>query len=573
MPEGERGRPGPLIVQSDRTLLLAVDHPGYEAARRDLARFAELVKSPEHVHTYRITPLTLWNAAAGGMGAEQILEALARHSRYPIPPNIAFEVRDQTARYGRIMLEKRGEAFAIVCHDTALADEVWHHKELRPLFAARNGNEISFPASSRGMVKQALTRAGHPVADRAGYVEGAPLEVALRQVTAGGLPLELRGYQTDAAEIFHAGGGASGGSGVIVLPCGAGKTVVGMAVMERVRSHTLILASSGVAVRQWRRELLDKTSLRPEDIGEYTGERKDLRPVTLATYHILTHRRRKDEDFTHFAIFDRMEWGLIVYDEVHLLPAEVFRATAQIQARRRLGLTATLIREDALEADVFSLIGPKKYDSPWKDLERQGWIAPASCVEIRISLPENLRTFYAVASDREKFRLASENPAKIDMVHELLERHSGDQVLVIGQFLDQLERLAAAYRLPIITGKTSLAERERRFDQFRRGEIRTLVLSKIGNFSIDLPDANVLIQLSGQFGSRQEEAQRLGRVLRPKKGGGVARFYALVSRATCEEDFAANRQLFLTEQGYHYEIVVGGALHDPAAGGLRLSQC
>jgi len=328
-----------------------------------------------------------------------------------------------------------------------------------------------------------------------------------------------------------------------------------------------------VAVRQWRRELLDKTTLRPEEIGEYSGASKDIRPVTLATYHILTHRRRKDEDFTHFGIFDRMEWGLIVYDEVHLLPAEVFRATAQIQARRRLGLTATLIREDALETDVFSLIGPKKYDAPWKDLERQGWIAPASCVEIRVSLPENLRMLYAAASDREKFRLASENPAKMDVVHDLLARHGEDRILVIGQYLDQLERLAAAYRLPIITGKTSLKERERRFEQFRQGEIRTLVLSKIGNFSVDLPDANVLIQLSGQFGSRQEEAQRLGRVLRPKKGRGTARFYSLVSRATCEEDFAANRQLFLTEQGYAYEIVVGGALYDPAASGLRISQC
>jgi DNA excision repair protein ERCC-3 len=423
------------------------------------------------------------------------------------------------------------------------------------------------------MVKQSLTRSGFPVADLAGYVEGAPLEIAIRPVTAGGLALSLRSYQVDAAEIFHAGGSAAGGCGVIVLPCGAGKTLVGMAVMERVRTHTLILATGTVAVRQWRRELLDKTSLRAEDVGEYTGDSKDIRPVTLATYQILTHRRRRGEDFTHFGIFDRLDWGLIIYDEVHLLPAEVFRATAQIQARRRLGLTATLIREDELEADVFSLIGPKKYDAPWKDLERQGWIAPASCVEIRVSLPEAVRMTYAIATDREKFRIASENAAKLDVVHDLLERHKGDRVLVIGQFLDQLEQLAAAYRLPLLTGKTTIRERERRFDEFRRGEIRTLVLSKIGNFSIDLPDANVLIQISGQFGSRQEEAQRLGRVLRPKSDRGAARFYSIVSRATCEEEFAANRQLFLTEQGYAYEIVAGGALHDPAAGGLRISQC
>ena len=550
----------PLIVQSDRTLLLEVDSPVYEAARAELARFAELVKSPEHVHTYRLTPLSLWNAAAGGMTAEGILAALERFARYPVPPNVAFEVRDQVARFGRIKLVEREGAYALVCEDAPLAEEIWNRKELRPLFLARPEPCIlSLPTASRGLVKQALTRAGYPVEDRAGYVEGAPLVLALRAET------RLRDYQVDAAAVFK-----SGGHGVVVLPCGAGKTLVGIGVMDRLKTHTLILATGTVAVRQWRRELLERTTLRAEDVGEYTGLSKDIRPVTLATYHILTHRRRGSEEFTHFGLFDALNWGLVIYDEVHLLPAEVFRATANIQARRRLGLTATLIREDNLEADVFSLIGPKKYDAPWKDLERQGWIAPASCVEIRVALPEHQRMSYASAPEREKFRIASQNAAKTDVVHDLLERHRDDRVLVIGQFLDQLESIAAAYRLPLLTGKSSVREREKAFDAFRRGEMTRLVLSKIGNFSIDLPEANVLVQVSGQFGSRQEEAQRLGRVLRPKKDGGAARFYTVVSRGTCEEEFAANRQLFLTEQGYAYEIVTDGALYD---GSLRISQC
>ncbi len=568
MPAADR----PLIVQSDRTLLLEVRHPGYEAARAELSRFAELVKSPEHVHTYRLTPISLWNAAAGGLTAADVLAALDRHSRYPVPPNVVTEVREQIGRYGRVRLEKDGAAYAIECADVPLAEEIWHHKELRPLFCGRpSPTRLAVPAGSRGLVKQALTRAGHPVEDRAGYVDGAPLEIALRFPAASGEAYRLRDYQVDAAEIFHAGGSSAGGSGVIVLPCGAGKTLVGMAVMERLKTHTLILASGVIAARQWRREILDKTTLKAEDVGEYSGDFKDLRPVTLATYSILTHRRSKESDFTHFTIFDQVSWGLVIYDEVHLLPAEVFRATAQLQARRRLGLTATLIREDALEADVFSLIGPKKYDAPWKDLERQGWIAPASCVEVRVAMGEHERMRYATASDREKFRFASENPAKLDTVYDLLQRHKNDRVLVIGQFLSQVEAIARGYKLPLITGKTPFREREKMFDAFRRGELPHLVLSKVGNFSIDLPDANVLIQVSGQFGSRQEEAQRLGRVLRPKKNGGSARFYSIVSRATCEEDFAANRQLFLTEQGYAYEIVVDGALYSPEFG--RISQC
>ncbi len=565
----------PLIVQSDRTLLLEVRHPRYEAARGELARFAELVKSPEHIHTYRLTPLSLWNAAASGLGADAILAGLERYSRYPIPPNVAFEIRDQVARYGRIVLVPRDGAYALVCAESALAEELWNRRDLQPLFSGRPEPAVlAFPVSARGLVKQSLTRAGFPVDDRAGYAEGTPLEIALRETSASGLSFAPRVDQVDAAEIFLAGGAAAGGSGVIVLPCGAGKTVVGLAVMARLKTHTLILATSTVAVRQWKRELLDKTTLGPDDVGEYTGESKNIRPVTLATYNILTHRRRKEEEFTHFRLFDGFNWGVVLYDEVHLLPAEVFRATAQIQARRRLGLTATLVREDALEADVFSLIGPKKYDAPWKDLERQGWIAPASCVEIRLALPDLDRMRYAVAPEREKFRIASENPAKMDAVHDLLQRHRGDRVLVIGQFLDQLDALARHLSLPLITGKTSVPQREKLFDAFRRGEVPHLALSKVGNFSIDLPDANVLIQVSGQFGSRQEEAQRLGRVLRPKKDGGGARFYSVVSRGTCEEEFAANRQLFLTEQGYAYEIVAEGVVHtDGPEACRRISMC
>lgn len=558
------GAPKPLIVQSDRTMLLEVDHPLYEAARGELARFAELVKSPEHVHTYRLTPLSLWNAAAAGLQADAVLAALETFCRYPVPPNVAFEIREQISRFGRIRMEAFDGGYVLECATPALAEELWNHKELRPLFSSRPGPaKLGLPKGSRGLVKQALTRVGHPVDDRAGYVEGDALEIALRPALA------LRDYQTDAAQVFHAGGSASGGSGVIVLPCGAGKTVVGLAVMSRLRTHTLILATGTVAVRQWRRELLEKTTLRPEDVGEYSGEHKDIRPVTLATYNILIHRRRGEKEFTHFRIFEAVNWGLILYDEVHLLPAEVFRATADIQARRRLGLTATLIREDALESDVFSLIGPKKYDTPWKDLEKQGWIAPATCVEVRLALGEHDQMRYAGAPEREKFRIASENVHKLSAAREIVQAHKDGRVLVIGQFLTQVEAIARFLEIPLITGKTPIRERERLFDAFRRGEVTRLCLSKVGNFSIDLPEANVLIQVSGQFGSRQEEAQRLGRILRPKKDGGTARFYSLVSRATCEEEFAARRQLFLTEQGYAYEIVADGALYEPVAGGVR----
>jgi len=546
----------PLIVQSDRTVLLEVDNPLYAEARDALARFAELEKSPEHLHTYRITPLSLWNAAAAGQTADEILQTLERFSRYDIPPNIVFEVRDYIARYGRLRLVREGENLLLVSDDPAIITLASRHRSVRPLVVATvDEKTLKVRPDRRGHLKQALIRLGYPVEDLAGYVRGAPLEVDLREKTLSGQPFELRHYQQEAAEVFLAGGSERGGSGVIVLPCGAGKTMVGMAVMAKLKSHTLILCTNVTAVRQWQRELLDKTTLSEDQIGEYSGEAKELRPVTIATYQILTYRRRKTEGFPHFKIFNARDWGLIIYDEVHLLPAPVFRITAEIQSRRRLGLTATLVREDHLEDDVFSLIGPKRYDVPWKVLEKQGWIATAECIEIRMPLAEGLRMDYAMAQPRVRFRIASENPAKDDIAKHLLARHRGDRVLVIGQYIRQLEQLAADTGIPLITGSTPNDERDRLYEDFRTGRISELIVSKVANFAIDLPDANVAIQVSGTFGSRQEEAQRLGRILRPKSDGSRARFYSLVTSDTTDQEFAARRQLFLTEQGYTYRIV------------------
>jgi DNA excision repair protein ERCC-3 len=551
----------PLIVQSDRTVLLEVDNRLYPQARDHLARFAELEKSPEHFHTYRITPLSLWNAAAGGLTAPEILDALERFTKYDLPSNIRYEVQDYIARYGRIALERRDERLLLTSSDATLIAEVARHKLIRPfLVGAVDAHTLSVHPERRGHVKQALIRIGYPAEDLAGYVEGAPLDVELRDTTTAGEPFVVRAYQQEAADVFFAGGSARGGSGVIVLPCGAGKTIVGLAAMAACRAHTLILCTSTTAVRQWRRELLEKTSVTEEEICEYTGDVKgksdaSLRPVTIATYQILTYRKRKNEPFRHFRIFNARDWGLIIYDEVHLLPAPVFRVTAEIQSCRRLGLTATLVREDKKEDDVFSLIGPKRYDVPWKVLEKQGWIATAHCTEVRIPLPDDLRMAYALSTNREKFRIASENPAKLPLLRHLLARHRGDLVLIIGQYLRQLHQIARETAAPLITGSTPTRERERLYGEFRRGEIPVLIVSKVGNFAIDLPDANVAVQVSGTFGSRQEEAQRLGRILRPKSDQSAARFYSLVTRDSRDADFAANRQLFLTEQGYTYEIL------------------
>ncbi len=560
----------PLIVQSDRTMLLETDHPVFEAARDALAAFAEIVTSPEHYHTYRITPLSLWNAASAGLRADDVIENLRRFSRYPIPQNIEYDVREYMSRYGRLKLLKEGDGLVLKSADPLLLEQILADDRLKPFFEKKLGKtRVAVRANERGLLKQALIKREFPVEDLAGYVDGQPLDIVLRERTLTGQPFALRTYQRDAVSVFHQQGHATGGSGVLVLPCGAGKTIIGLGIVNAIAQHTLIVVTNITAVRQWRDELLDKTTLTPDQIGEYSGEVKEIRPVTITTYQILTYRKRKEEDFVHMELFDRQDWGLIVYDEVHLLPAPVFRAVANIQSKRRLGLTATLLREDGKESDVFSLIGPKKIDIPWKTLEKQGWIAQALCVEVRIQLPEDERHQYAVADTKAKFRIASENEAKIEVMRQIVERHRGDQVLIIGQYLDQLDKVCADFAAPIITGKTPNREREQIFNDFREGRISVLIVSKVANFSIDLPDANVAIQISGTFGSRQEEAQRLGRILRPKSGGGgnMAYFYTLVTQDSREREFAVKRQLFLTEQGYRYRIVNSLAELDAEDGG------
>ncbi|MDJ0520679.1 MAG: DEAD/DEAH box helicase [Planctomycetota bacterium] len=546
----------PLIVQSDRSLLLEVGGEAYASARDAIAPFCELVKSPEHVHTYRLTPLSVWNAAAAGLSSEAMVEALKAHSRFEVPGNVIRDIQDLHARYGRLRLQKAedGELF-LSAEDDTLLDQVAHAALTRDLVGERLNGTLPVAGENRGEIKRALIKLGWPVEDLAGYVDGGPLEVPLREALPTGAEFGLRDYQHDAVEVFHRGGSAAGGSGVIVLPCGAGKTIVGIGAMARIGRKTLILTTNHTAVNQWRRELLDKTELTEDDIGEYTGVVKEVRPVTISTYQILTYRRRKTEPFVHFDLFSRNDWGLIIYDEVHMLPAPVFRATADIQATRRLGLTATLVREDGHEDDVFTLIGPKRFDVPWKVLERKGWIAEARCREVRVPLEPELRKRYVLADQRAQFRLAAENPAKMEVLEALLEAHRGDLILVIGQYLDQLDKVAERIGAPLITGKTPKDERIELYGKFSSGQDPVLIVSKVGNFAVDLPEARVIIQLSGTFGSRQEEAQRLGRVLRPKADGRGARFYTLVSDETNEQDFAQHRQLFLTEQGYAYEIM------------------
>jgi DNA excision repair protein ERCC-3 len=557
----------PLIVQGDRTILVEVDNPRYAEARDALAPFAELEKSPEHIHTYRLTPLSLWNAAAAGHSADDMIDVLRRFGKFPLPANLQADIAELVSRYGRVKLERHEDKLRLVCDDRPLLEELARQPKVRDYLGDRlDGESYLIEPGHRGVVKQALIAVGYPAEDLAGYTEGAPLPLGLRELGRSGMPWRVRDYQRDAADVFYAGGDVRGGSGVIVLPCGAGKTIVGIAAMALVQRSTLVLTTSITAVKQWRREILDKTDVAEKDVTEYSGEIKEIGPVTIATYQILTHRPDKDAEFPHFKLFDQRDWGLIIYDEVHLLPAPVFRVTANIQARRRLGLTATLIREDGREEDVFSLIGPKKYDVPWRELEQRGWIAEATCSEVRVALPEPLRMEYAVAEQRHKYRIASENPAKDDIVAHLLDQYTDKHVLVIGQYLKQLRQLGKRFGIPVITGQTGNAEREDLYHRFRRGEIRQLILSKVGNFAIDLPDANVLIQVSGTFGSRQEEAQRLGRILRPKSGGETAHFYTLVTRNTSEMDFAHHRQLFLTEQGYSYSIAdEADVLGEPAA--------
>ena len=536
---------GPLIVQSDKSLLLEVDHPRAGEARRAIAPFAELERAPEHVHTYRLTPLGLWNARAAGHDAEQVVSALIEYSRYSVPHALLVDIAETMDRYGRLQLHKH-PTHGLVLHalDVPVLEEVLRSKRVKGLVGERlDAEDVVVHASERGHLKQVLLKLGWPAEDLAGYVDGEAHPIALEQEG-----WHLRPYQEEAVETFW-----HGGSGVVVLPCGAGKTLVGAGAMARSSTTTLILVTNTVSARQWREELVRRTSLTDEEIGEYSGARKEVRPVTIATYQVLTTRRKGV--YTHLELLDAHDWGLILYDEVHLLPAPIFRMTADLQARRRLGLTATLVREDGREDEVFSLIGPKRYDAPWKDIEAQGYIAPASCVEVRLTLPESDRMVYATAEPEERYRLAASAAGKTRVVREILAKHPGEQTLVIGQYLDQLEELAESLNAPLITGQTTVTERQRLFDAFRTGEVQVLVVSKVANFSIDLPEASVAVQVSGSFGSRQEEAQRLGRLMRPKSDGKSAHFYAVVARDTVDQDFAAHRQRFLAEQGYAYTIV------------------
>ncbi|CAA9392580.1 MAG: DNA repair helicase [uncultured Quadrisphaera sp.] len=536
---------GPLIVQSDKTLLLEVDHPDSPAARKAIAPFAELERAPEHVHTYRVTPLGLWNARAAGHDAEQVVDALLEHSRYPVPHALLVDVAETMDRYGRLQLRK-DPAHGLVLHalDVPVLEEVLRSRKVAPLVGARlDAESVVVHPSERGTLKQVLLKLGWPAEDLAGYVDGEAHPIELDETGWA-----MRPYQAEAVDGFW-----DGGSGVVVLPCGAGKTIVGAGAMARAKATTLILVTNTVSARQWRDELLKRTSLTEDEIGEYSGSRKEVRPVTIATYQVVTTKRKGA--YTHLELFDARDWGLILYDEVHLLPAPIFRMTADLQARRRLGLTATLVREDGREGEVFSLIGPKRYDAPWKDIEAQGWIAPADCVEVRVTLPDGERLAYATAEPEERYRLCSTSASKSRVVERLVAGHADQQVLVIGQYLDQLADLSARLDAPVITGETTVKERQRLFEAFRSGQVPVLVVSKVANFSIDLPEASVAIQVSGSFGSRQEEAQRLGRVLRPKADGRTARFYTVVARDTLDQDFAAHRQRFLAEQGYAYRIV------------------
>jgi len=536
---------GPLIVQSDKTLLLDIDHPQSADCRRAIAPFAELEKSPEHIHTYRLTPLGLWNARAAGHDAEQVIDTLLSFSRYAVPNALLLDIAEVMGRYGRLRLESHPvHGLILISIDKAVLQEVIRSKKVAPLLGAAIDEEtITVHPSQRGTLKQALLRLGWPAEDFAGYVDGQAHQIELKEEG-----WKLRDYQRLAAEGFW-----HGGSGVVVLPCGAGKTLVGAAAMAHAKATTLILVTNTVAARQWRDELLSRTSLNDDEVGEYSGSKKEIRPVTIATYQVMT--TRKNGVYSHLDLFDSHDWGLIIYDEVHLLPAPIFRFTADIQSRRRLGLTATLVREDGMEGEVFSLIGPKRFDVPWKEIESQGYIAPADCVEVRVTLTDQERLQYATAEQESKYKTCSTTPSKRRVAIELAELHSTEQVLIIGQYIEQIDEISDELGVPIIKGDTPIKEREDLYSRFRMGEIKCLVVSKVANFSIDLPEASIAIQVSGTFGSRQEEAQRLGRVLRPKKDGRTARFYSIVARDTIDQDFAQNRQRFLAEQGYSYRII------------------
>lgn len=566
----------PLIVQGDRSLLLDVHAPLAEECRNALIPFAELEKSPEHLHTYKLSPLSLWNAASAGFTAENAIEVLQKFARYDVPQSIVMWIKEISSRFGKIKLiagpdievpVKEDSAEKIIEHFLYLvADSLPVYKEIaanrtvkklltETLEGDKEAPEHSFllKLTDRGTIKQILLQAGWPVDDKVALSDGEPLDVSLRETTCQGKPLNIREYQKNSAKALIGDKGPGTGFGTIVLPCGAGKTIVGMTIMDMLKTSTLIITTNISAVHQWIDELLDKTNLTADQIAEYSGENKEIKQVTVATYQVLTWRPDKEGPYPHFSIFHERPWGLIIYDEVHMLPAPVFRVVAELQAVRRVGLTATLVREDGCEGYVFSLVGPKRYDVPWKELERDHWIASAECIEVRVDLPVSQEIDYAVATAREKHKIASMNPDKIPIVKEIIEKCPNDKILVIGQYLDQLDEITKMLGCPIITGKTPNTERDKIYADFRQGKIRVLVVSKVANFAIDLPDASLAIQVSGTFGSRQEEAQRLGRILRPKEQ--KSRFFTLITRNTVEEEFGSNRQKFLAEQGYEYKIV------------------
>ena len=569
----------PLIVQTDRTLLLDVHAPLAEECRDALIPFAELIKSPEHLHTYQVTPLSLWNAASAGFSSDMAIETLKKYSRYDVPQSVEVWVKDTAERFGKLRLVPgpvievengvKEEYLYLVSSSPFVFKEIesnaFSKKFLVPCEyempsdsktdLTENEKKFCFKLNltDRGIIKQNLIKIGWPVKDDVPLVDGAPLEINLREKTLSGKNFGVREYQQNAAASLVGDKGPGTGFGTIVLPCGAGKTIVGMQLMSILKTNTLIVTTNISVVHQWIDELMDKTNLTRDQIAEYTGESKSIKPVTVATYQILTWRPEKDGPYPHFSLFRSNNWGLIIYDEVHMLPAPVFRVAAELQAVRRVGLTATLIREDGCEGHVFSLVGPKRFDVPWKELEKSRWIATAQCIEVRIPLEQGKEIEYAVAGNREKHRIASENNLKLGIVKELVEKCTEDKILVIGQYLKQLNEIASILKVPIVTGKTPNSERDRIFADFRNGSIKVLVVSKVANFAIDLPDASMAIQVSGTFGSRQEEAQRLGRILRPKER--TSRFFTLITKDTVEEEFGNNRQKFLAEQGYSYRII------------------
>lgn len=561
----------PIIVQGDFSVLLEAHHSDFEMVRSGLSAFADLEKSPEHIHTYRITPLSLWNAAATGQTALEVIEFLLTYVKFPLPDNVCRDIKGYMGRYGLVKLmayppaitveEKNkaavpGEFLYLYSQDIPTVMAIAGHKETKAIFSGRiDEHTLVIPAGKRGIIKQLLVKIGYPVEDLAGYVDGEILTVGLRNMDIAGREFSLRPYQQQAVDLFYDGGRETGGSGVLVLPCGAGKTIIGIGAMEKVGMNTLILTTSTSAVHQWMREIIEKTDLPSELVGEYSGDKKDICPVTVTTYQMVTYRPVKNGPFPHFEIFNARAWGLVIYDEVHTLPAPVFQVTAELQAKRRLGLTATLVREDGKEADVFTLIGPKKLDVPWSEMESAGWIATAICTEVRVPMDFSLRMECAQVPERTAYRMEAENNDKIKAIEYLLHKHAGEGILIIGQYINQLEMIAEHFKFPLITGKMPTTKRDALYQEFRSGTIPVLIVSKVANFAIDLPDAAVGIQVSGAFGSRQEEAQRLGRILRPKKDGRSAYFYSVVSKDSREQEFAHHRQLFLTEQGYQYQIL------------------